>query len=463
MQLKSFRLFALGTICLGLAAWLPDVQGIQAEPAGGQEPAAAQEAAPKPTDGFDRELFLKSFDTVWQTIDEIHWDPEKTGAAWDEARARFRPLVEQAADAATARRAIEDLLKTLDQSHFGIIAADTYGEIEHLISGGGSGWCGLVIRLVQDRPMVVRVRTGSPAATAGVLPGLIVETIGETSAEQLIEGSGKLAVASFFRPETAFGLIADSVVTGPVGGKLKLVGRMPDGSSQEFSIDLVEGPGQPSKLGFLPTTLVEFRNEQLQTPSGEVGYLAFNAFLDGPRLSREFSSAIERARDSKGLVIDLRGNHGGLVALTMGMSGWLFAEKQSLGEMPAKRGTMKLTTNPRLPVFDAPVAILIDECSISAAEIMAAALQEPGRARVFGRRSAGMVLPSTVTRLPNGDGFQYALSDYVTAKGKRLEVEGVVPDQAIELDQASLHGADSRYGHDPDLQAAVQWILESGK
>jgi hypothetical protein len=84
---------------------------------------------------------------------------------------------------------------------------------------------------------------------------------------------------------------------------------------------------------------------------------------------------------------------------------------------------------------------------------MAAALQETKRARVVGTRTKGESLPAEYTTLPNGDVFLYAVMDFVTGEGKRLEGIGVAPDVEVALTQESL-----LEGRDLVLEAAVNWI-----
>jgi carboxyl-terminal processing protease len=213
--------------------------------------------------------------------------------------------------------------------------------------------------------------------------------------------------------------------------------------------------GQASKFGNLPEVAVEFRAQRLPE---NIGYLSFNAFLDAPRVMREFTKAIETFRDAEGLVIDLRGNMGGLMVLTMGMCGWFVEEPVDLGKMQMRGTALNLKLNPRSPRYEKPVAVLIDAVSISAAEVMAGGMQDAGTARLFGQRTAGLVLPSNVVRLANGDGLQYAMSDYHSLSGRTLEIEGVKPDVEVPLDQTVL----SR-GVDPVLEAAVQWIIATGR
>ena len=77
------------------------------------------------------------------------------------------------------------------------------------------------------------------------------------------------------------------------------------------------------------------------------------------------------------------------------------------------------------------LAILVDGCSASTSEIFAGGLQDVKRARVFGTHTAGAALPSVISKLPNGDGFQYAIANYISVGGKPLEGIGVTPDDGV--------------------------------
>lgn len=99
---------------------------------------------------------------------------------------------------------------------------------------------------------------------------------------------------------------------------------------------------------------------------------------------------------------------------------------------------------------DNPVAILVDAESRSAAELTPAALQEAGRAVVVGEQTAGAVLISQETRLPDGGRLTLSRADFVTSGGVRLEKRGVRPDIL-----AARSAEDSRAGRDPVLEAAL--------
>src|SRR3984957_9177262 len=177
-------------------------------------------------------------------------------------------------------------------------------------------------------------------------------------------------------------------------------------------------------------------------------------FLDLPRVMPGFGGAITGCTQCRGFIIDLRGNPGGIGGMAMGMAGWLVtAQNERLGAMYLRDGTVKFVINPRLEAFNGPVAILVDGTSASTSEIFAGGLQDLGRARIFGTRTAAAALPSIIEKLPNGDGFQYAVANYISEGGKPLEGVGVTPDTEVKLTRKAL-----LEGQDPVLDAAVSWI-----
>ena len=80
------------------------------------------------------------------------------------------------------------------------------------------------------------------------------------------------------------------------------------------------------------------------------------------------------------------------------------------------------------------------------------------RARIFGTRTAGAALPSVFSKLPNGDGFQYAIANYFSEGGQAVEGNGVIPDQEVRTTRRQLLD-----GQDPVLDAAVSWIRTQKK
>jgi carboxyl-terminal processing protease len=179
--------------------------------------------------------------------------------------------------------------------------------------------------------------------------------------------------------------------------------------------------------------------------------IAFNIWL--PALVQDLENAVDAVRGCDGIVIDLRGNPGGLGAMVMGFGGYFVDSTRSLGTMRSRQVALNFVINPRMRTFSGPVAIIVDPMTASTSEIFAAGMQRIGRARVFGEISAGAALPALMERLPSGDVFVHAVADFTDPKGRRLEGSGAVPDEVIPLKVSDLIN-----GYDAPLDAAVRWI-----
>jgi carboxyl-terminal processing protease len=240
-------------------------------------------------------------------------------------------------------------------------------------------------------------------------------------------------------------------LNGPEDSTVRV--RFRDGAGQAIEKTIRRGKprGESIHFGRLSGTFwIEVRRID-----GRIGYIAFNNFMHPLHVMKAFNEAMASFMDAGGLVIDLRGNTGGMGAMAMGMMGWLVEGEEDIGILRLRDLTLKLKVQPRPETYPGPVAVLVDGLSCSAAEFFSGGLQELGRARIFGSRTMGEVLPGQLQDLPNGDLLLFACSDYVTAKGRVLEGVGVIPDQEVSLTREAL-----LEGRDPALEAALEWIDE---
>ena len=153
---------------VGLAAlWCP-----------GPSPPAAAPAAPDTAAAAafgedDRRLCLESFDHVWTTIRDRHFDPTLGGIDWQAVRDSLRPRVEQARTAHEARSAMRTAVGILGQSHFQIIPADAL-KARGRPPGQGSpgGTTGMDVRVVDGKALVVKVEPRLARRVAGRAPRL---------------------------------------------------------------------------------------------------------------------------------------------------------------------------------------------------------------------------------------------------------------------------------------------------
>ncbi|MDX2115362.1 MAG: S41 family peptidase [Planctomycetota bacterium] len=417
--------------------------------------SGAKREAAAPLTAETREKALESYDYVYNTIKQTHWDTELVGAKWDEAHARLRPKVQDATTMVEARGATEEMIASLGQSHFGLIPADAYadvvGEDSETDAEAGTGDAGLQVRVVDGRAYVVSVVPDSTGARAGVKPGWELEQVrGKDLAERL------RVVAEEFEGQIKQGamlsLAAEGALSGPVGSTVQVRFRDENGKRATRKLELAEPAGTPAKFGNLPTMYV--RRDARRLESG-VGYMSLSLFFDPAAVMPWYQEQIASMQNAPGIILDLRGNRGGIGGMAMGMGARLVTQaNQKLGDMITRQTTIKFVLNPQAGSYAGRVAVLVDELSMSTSEILAGGLQAIGRARVFGTRTPGMALPSRIERLASGDGFQYATANYISADGQVLEGHGVVPDETVPPDPALLS-----QGRDPVIEAAEQWIL----
>ncbi|HJQ24523.1 MAG TPA: S41 family peptidase [Blastocatellia bacterium] len=403
---------------------------------------SAQQPAAQPTDAR-----RESFDIVWRTVKEKHFDPTFGGVDWDRVRQKYEPRLSQIKTDAELYDMLEEMLGELHQSHFGIIPPDAITAESREAATGGVG---LDLRLIDDRAVITRVDADSPAARAGLRSGFVITKVDDLPVAQV---SSRLRKA-IERPAMAQ-LYIERRVMGHINGKPTTPVRLEylDERDQPHSISLVrearKGEMSPA-FANLPPQYTEFEARRL---AGNIGYIRFNVFVM-PIMPR-VRAAIREARDAAGLIIDLRGNPGGIGGLAIGMAGLLAARQDSLGTMKMREGELKFVFSPQENAYAGKVVILVDGDSASTSEIFAAGLQELGRAVVVGERSLGAALPSVIQKLPTGALFQYAIADFKTPKGVLIEGRGVIPDLDVKRTRAALLA-----GHDAQLDAAVERILK---
>ena len=174
---------------------------------------------------------------------------------------------------------------------------------------------------------------------------------------------------------------------GPVGSPVAV--DFLDDEDRPIHKDLIalEPLGVPATFGNLPTFHVQFHSKRVD---GTVGYVSLNIFFDLVNVLQQFGEAIEASRDTEGLIIDLRGNPGGIGAMAIAIGGWLVSQPGlKLGTVKTREASLNFALQPRRRSYKAPVAVLVDELSMSTSEILAGGLRDLKRVRIFGTKSPG--------------------------------------------------------------------------
>jgi carboxyl-terminal processing protease len=403
-----------------------------------------------------RAAALASFDDVWQTVADTFYDPAFGGLDWNAVRAELRPKAEAAESPDAVRRAITDMLARLKRSHFVLLPAAASGEAVL----PGSATVPIDVRITADAVVITAVERESTAARAGLRPGQSVIAIDGTPVASIVAAAegNEPRLKHYDAWRRVF-----RVLHGAAGSVATLRVRDRGGAETTVSVARHDETGSPVMFGNLPPLHVRVNAYEVETPRHRpVGVIGFNIWM--AVVDAQVAAAVDRFRHKAGLVIDLRGNPGGLAEMIRGIAGHLVADPVLLGTMQMRDARLEFRANPRrstpdgrrVEPFAGPVAILVDELTASASECFAGALQSLGRARIFGRQTMGQALPASTKRLANGDVLMYALGDFVTSNGRPVEGRGVVPDQVVALDAGALDALAA--GRDPVLEAAEAWL-----
>lgn len=407
---------------------------------------------------LDLKTRQRVFDIVWTRVKEKHYDPKLGGVDWNAVRKRYAPRVVQAKTDAAFYALLEQMLGELKQSHFGVIPPAAY-VAEAATAGAAttatqdnSGETGLVAQLVEDQPIITRVLPGGAADKAGLRPGFVLVKIGDKPVAAVLARlkaqKRRPAVEGLNAQMAVRGLLA-----GPVGQSVTLTYKNEKDEEQTTTLTRTAPPGEPVQFAQLPPILTETESRRVDD---NIGYVRFNIFL--LPLLEPVRTAIRSMKDAPGIILDLRGNLGGVGAMAPAIAAEFANTQTSLGAMRLRTGEFRFPVFPAPDPYAGPLVILTDEGSVSTSEILAGSLQELGRATVIGRATPGMVLPSQIEALPGGARLQFAFADFKTPKGVLLEGRGVSPTVS-----AGLTRRDYLSGRDPILEAAVAFIRGKGK
>ncbi|MFN3668388.1 MAG: S41 family peptidase [Brevundimonas sp.] len=360
------------------------------------------------------------FDKVWNEVRTLYYDPTLNGVDWNAARRTWRPVALAAPDDRTLYRALGDMLDLLDDDHAGAVAPAVARR--HDTQRERRATLGVTLRPdpTGETYLIERVRADSPAAEAGVAAGW-----------RLMAGANA--------PWTPEQDIA--------------VGRA-------VTLALADRAGETRTLTLTPRLMDPTPAFIADRSRPGVVVLTVEGFEAG--LGRWMGEQLAGLAPGEDVILDLRGNSGGRLAEADAVLSCFLPRGRLWAARTARSGRrLELRTAGGCGDLDRPVdnavAVLVDADSRSAAELTPAALQEARRAVVIGAPTAGAVLISQETSLPDGGRLSLSRADFVTAGGIRLEKRGVTPDIAADR---SLE--DQQAGRDPGLEAALAALAGLG-
>ncbi|SOD03596.1 carboxyl-terminal processing protease [bacterium JGI 053] len=318
--------------------------------------------------------------------------------------------VDENAEGDLYQKAIEGMLLELGDPHTTFMTPEQYAQL-HLQTSGEYGGIGIQIAPSEGYITAVSVLPGTPAERAGIRVG-----------DQLLEIDGK----------DARGWTEDYAVKflrGPVGSPIRLkVRRVGVDQPMNFSINR-----QEVHLRSVPSAY-------MAAPG--IGYVDLTIFSASS--TAELRAAIDslRAAGARKLVLDLRGNPGGLLDQGVAISDLFLRRGQAIVETrprdPRESETYRATSD---AAYDLPMVVLVDPYSASAAEIVAGALQDHDRALVVGNTSYGKGSVQSVYPLSGGNVLKMTTAKWYTPSGRSIQKPYRTEDAEVDPDSAAANSA----------------------
>ena len=407
---------------------------------------------------LDNQAKEKVYSRVCQLVTRKHFDPGMNGANWEELSKTRKDQILRTTSDEEFEKQIQDLLAELKTSHTGF---------RHSKSAKIPGRHAIAATFMryklggEERWMFQDVHEGGPAHAAGLRPGDI-----------LLQVRNK----ELMPPEPPI---------FPVGEDSEYAVQKPDGKRIVGNL-IVPSPRSKSHPVIVPKAVL-----CSQIPDG-IGWLKVTMFPGavGIDLAKMFDTAIAHLKDSTRLIVDLRGNTGGGIGglrlmsyLTPGKKevGYSLTRKRKekgykreklprFGHIPSHKATLLwlalrygfidksilvVTEGLGPQKFHGRVAILVNEHTASAGEMLAAFAEENELATIVGTKTAARLLSGSTFKAGSGYIVGLPAAAYLTWQGKLIEGKGVMPSVSVELSPDDLLA-----GQDPQMQKAIE-ILSS--
>ncbi len=346
---------------------------------------------------------LKLFTDVVELVEKNYVDPVETKAL--------------------LHKAIQGMVQGLDP-HSALLPPEAFEELQ-VDTHGEFGGIGIVIEMKENFLTVVSPIEGTPAHKAGIQArDIIIKVDGQLTKDMMLWKAVKM-------------------MRGTKGTPVVIT---------------VMRKGMPKPIDFeLIRDTIPIESVRAIVLKTGYGYVRVSSFSETTTADLETALAGLETGPSplKGLVLDLRGNPGGLLPQAIKVSD-LFLEKGDILSIKGRleKNTKLFKAHPDNPGRDYPIVVLINGGSASASEIVAGALQDHKRALILGTTSFGKGTVQTVETLRDGYGLKLTIARYYTPSGRSIQARGIEPDIEVKpmlIDDDAGDSAEQRLLKEKDL------------
>ena len=357
----------------------------------------------------------KLFDSVWLTVRDNYYDSTLNHQLWVRWKDHYRGKIKTDED---AKVAIQTMLESLNDPYSKYMNRQEYADQNTSINSKITG-IGVNIATISGKIQIINVMEGTPAQNANLQNGDFILAIDGKD----INGLPLADVANLVRgPENS--MVELTILRGKDKFNKKIIRK-------EIKIKTVKS-----------------------SMDKNIGYIQIMTFI-GSTTPNEFLEAIEKTQKADGLILDLRGNTGGLLPNAIFIAN-LFIPEGNLVSIVGRNG-YKYDIGAQNTEFQIkkPMIVLVDGASASASEILSGALKDYKVAKLLGTRTYGKGMVQKIIPLPNETGLNLTVAKYLTPNGTDINQKGINPDIEVTF---TLN--DIRKQNDVQLNTAKSLLSE---
>ncbi len=353
-----------------------------------------------------KRLFLKT----WRIVKSKYYDPTMNNQDWSRWNKRYVDRIKTQDDANVA---IDSMIASLNDPYTQFLDKEEYKEQTTSIDAKITG-IGINIIALDGNVLIVSVVEDTPAEENGLKAGDIILSVNGKE----VRGKTVSDVASLIR------------------GK----------EGEQVKIELLRDKKKLTKN--ITRREIKIKSVKTKIIDKTIGYVQISSFISGD-VTKEFIEALSKIQNCEGLIMDLRGNTGGLMPNAVFIADMFMTEGHIVSIVDRNKQRSDIDAQRKPYSINKPVVILVDQASASASEILGAALKENRKAILVGEQTFGKAMIQRIIPLPNETGLNLTIAKYLTPKGNDLNKNGITPDYVVSYTEQ-----DFLKNRDPQLDKA---------